>query len=463
MNRNIETWNVQKILNLLHDNKLNYKPNIQRQFIYKVEQQEQVIVSIKKGFVASALVVEMIAPGIYDLLDGKQRINSIIGFINRAFNIDCFYFDNRYRNDRPDSSDRYLCPDIITDDLENDNSDSATLLKFTFPVVVYSNMTNDERLALFNVINTTGEKLNLWELINGRYPGGVLLDMRANYFNELLHTNTTTLNTNNINVKRFEKYFNTHEVNRGELYIKIIEKLYKIHGGILDDQHYEIVDGIQIMTKNYNRLCKFVEQHYNESFESFAKPLIDKLKVFYEMFKDVNNLGVLKEACLNISDYVFFQKHKDEFLNSDDKKSALAFLISQYINSDLKTVVKDHDKYFVEVILPSALILKNDFRSELDRKRYYNSDDKERIFIASPTYDNSTLQVQCKGVMNDRVTECGCGRWIKKDEATVDHIVPWIMGGKTDDANAQILCRECNSKKGAKIISDLLQAGHLNE
>ena len=52
--------------------------------------------SIKKGFVASSLVIEMEAPGSFVLLDGKQRVNSIIGFINRAFNLDSFYFDNRY-------------------------------------------------------------------------------------------------------------------------------------------------------------------------------------------------------------------------------------------------------------------------------------------------------------------------------------------------------------------------------
>ena len=71
MNRIIEQWSVKKILNLLWDNKLNYKPNIQRQFVYKPEQQQQVIMSIKKGFVASSLVVEQEAPGAYVLLDGN--------------------------------------------------------------------------------------------------------------------------------------------------------------------------------------------------------------------------------------------------------------------------------------------------------------------------------------------------------------------------------------------------------
>jgi len=113
MNRTIDTWNVQKIMNLLWKGKLNYKPNIQRQFVYNPEQQQQVIMSIKKGFVASSLVIEQETPGSYVLLDGKQRINSIIGFINRAFNLDTFYFDDRYRLDRINVNDRYACPQIV--------------------------------------------------------------------------------------------------------------------------------------------------------------------------------------------------------------------------------------------------------------------------------------------------------------------------------------------------------------
>ena len=455
MNRIIEQWSVQKILNLLWDDKLNYKPNIQRQFVYKPEQQQQVIMSIKKGFVASSLVVEQEVPGSYVLLDGKQRINSIIGFINKAFSLDNFYFDDRYRLDRVNPSDRYICPHIVDTPLkENDHPDSKTLLDFEFPVVVYSNLTNDERLTLFNVINTTGEKLNTWELVNGRYPNGLLLDMRANYFNELLQTNTTTLNTNNIHVKMFEKYFGTHEVNRGELYIKIIEKMYELDGGILDNQPYEVIDGIVINTKNYNRLCRYVESHVDDKFEDFAFVLIEKLKVFYDIFKDISNLGVLKEACFNISEYEVFQKNKKKF-QTDSKKSALAYIISQYNNSDIKDG-NDHIKYFEEILLPLVLAIPDDFRTKLDIKRFYTSEDKERLFFANSSYNVATNQVICKGVLNDGTTECGCGKWLSKNEVTVDHIMPWILGGKTTDDNAQLLCRECNSKKGSKIISEIL-------
>lgn len=459
MNRSIEEWTIQKILNLLSNGELNYKPSIQRQFVYSKEQQQQVIMSIKKGFIAASFVVEKEASGTYVLLDGKQRINSIIGFINHAFDVEGFYFEDRYREigDRIDRQDRYKSPKIITEPVsDNDYSDSATLLRFKFPVVLYSEMASEERLTLFNVINTTGVPLNVWELINGRYPIGLLADMRINYFNEKVQTNSVTLDSTFIRVIKFEKYFGTHEVNRGELYERIIKQLFVMYGGDLDDQPYEIIDGIRINQKNYNKLCRFVEEHIGETFANFAKDLIDKLDVFYEMFKDISNLGVLKEACFNISDYKFFNDHKDEFLSSDAKKSNLNYLISQYLNSDLKNVNKDHTKYYETVILPTAYMLHDDFRTTLDTKRFYTKDDKERIFYANPNYNADTNQVPCKGVMNDGVTPCGCGKMLTKEEATIDHVHPWILGGRTTDENAQILCRECNSAKGSRIIANLL-------
>jgi len=43
-------------------------------------------------------------------------------------------------------------------------------------------------------------------------------------------------------------------------------------------------------------------------------------------------------------------------------------------------------------------------------------------------------------------TKCGEHFGLKQMEA--DHITPWSQGGKTDNANCQVLCRDCNRRKG---------------
>lgn len=41
---------------------------------------------------------------------------------------------------------------------------------------------------------------------------------------------------------------------------------------------------------------------------------------------------------------------------------------------------------------------------------------------------------------------CGTGQ-----DLTIDHIMPWSMGGADDEANLQTLCQPCNSRKGARV------------
>ena len=37
-----------------------------------------------------------------------------------------------------------------------------------------------------------------------------------------------------------------------------------------------------------------------------------------------------------------------------------------------------------------------------------------------------------------------------EDFAEADHITPWRDGGRTVPANCQMLCKDCNRRKGAK-------------
>lgn len=43
-----------------------------------------------------------------------------------------------------------------------------------------------------------------------------------------------------------------------------------------------------------------------------------------------------------------------------------------------------------------------------------------------------------------------CGKQFEESEMEADHITPWSLGGRTVADNCQMLCRECNRRKGSK-------------
>ncbi len=44
-----------------------------------------------------------------------------------------------------------------------------------------------------------------------------------------------------------------------------------------------------------------------------------------------------------------------------------------------------------------------------------------------------------------------CNKKIQYQNVTLDHIVPWLKGGKTEESNAQLAHKACNQRKRDKI------------
>ena len=60
----------------------------------------------------------------------------------------------------------------------------------------------------------------------------------------------------------------------------------------------------------------------------------------------------------------------------------------------------------------------------------------------------------CQYVIGDFSVEQGvypiCGGHFELEEMDADHITPWSEGGHTQMENCQMLCEECNRRKGKK-------------
>ena len=64
-----------------------------------------------------------------------------------------------------------------------------------------------------------------------------------------------------------------------------------------------------------------------------------------------------------------------------------------------------------------------------------------------------------KRLLRDRKNRkcCYCGRYLRTNEATLEHVIPISKGGYTKKNNCKIACRKCNEEKGSMALGTYMQ------
>ncbi|MBU1036836.1 DUF262 domain-containing protein [Patescibacteria group bacterium] len=136
--------------------KLDIRPKYQREFVYKPEQRNAVIETIKKSFPLNVMYWMKREDGGYEVLDGQQRTISIGQYVNGDFSLNDRFFHNLTKEEQNKILDYelfiYLCEG-----------------------------TDKERIDWFTVINTYGEKVNEQEIRNAVYTGSWLSDAKLKF------------------------------------------------------------------------------------------------------------------------------------------------------------------------------------------------------------------------------------------------------------------------------------------
>lgn len=146
---------------------LNIRPPYQREFVYKDEQRNKVIDTVRKDYPLNVMYwarnPDATAPAddslaTFEVLDGQQRTLSICKYINGDFSINEQYFHN----------------------LPNDQQEQ--ILDYRLTVYVCEGP-ESEKLEWFRTINIAGEKLTDQELLNAVYTGPWLANAKS-YFSK---------------------------------------------------------------------------------------------------------------------------------------------------------------------------------------------------------------------------------------------------------------------------------------
>ena len=331
--------------------RLDVRPKYQREFVYKEEQRNAVIETIKKGFPLNVMYWMVKEDGTYEMLDGQQRTISIGQYVNGDFSLENRYFHNLTKEEQDQILDYEL-------------------------MIYFCEGTDKERLEWFKTINIAGEKLTDQEIRNAVYTGPWLSDAKIKFSKPycaaylLANDGGALLSGSPIR----QEYLET--------------ALSWINNGEIEDY----------MGKHQH------DENANELWEYFQNVIAWVRKTFPNYRREMANVNWGE----------LYNQFKDENLNPDE------------LEAEIKQLMQDEDVTKKSGIYPYVLTHKEKY---LNIRQFTDKMKRE-------AYERQN------GICSL------CDKWFTLEEMEADHITPWILGGKTIAENCQMLCKECNRRKG---------------
>lgn len=393
MKREIEKWSVEQICKLIKlnpatletapDTTIKVNIEYQRGVIYSAEKQASVIESILKDFAIPSIVLwKNIDDNTYDVIDGKQRLTSIFLFLSGNLQINYIGNTKKYYSQ-------------ISED------DKKKIKGYEIPFIIMSGTKDEDHFKheLFEILNTTAESLNNWELLQGTYYG--------NFLNSFKEEVQNPMNVEIQNEFGFRDKAHPAKARFGGCY-----KLLKIHFG------------------SDKEIRNYVETHREDSGQLFYNREMKSILVECSKLPQPKNIdiyyNILREIINDATKY-------NQYLS---KRASIINELKNFYAENTYLKISGNDL---------KICIRNIFSLEtgeltLDHKRAFTEQDKQDLF------DRYELKNKTEG---GKVRCPKCARLLKVDDLEVDHIIPYKLGGRTNLENAQFMCRNCNASKGA--------------
>lgn len=148
------------VLSVMNEQKIDYnvflesyKVFLQRDYVWNIEQKRELIYSVLMRRFIPRLSFLCNKDGVYQVIDGKQRLNAFLGFYNNEFDIIVDDISYHFK-DLPDDYQRviggFMIPyNIVHDDYDNDSSDDDKIKWFNFINYAGTPM-ESEHMAMLN-------------------------------------------------------------------------------------------------------------------------------------------------------------------------------------------------------------------------------------------------------------------------------------------------------------------------
>lgn len=416
---------IQDLINLHKDSCLNLEPGFQRDSVWKKSDRAKLIDSILCNYPLPSIFLykrEENGYHVYDVIDGKQRIESILMFAGiikgQRFSIVSQIVDE---NEKEHINWKLLCK----------KKKQHLITGYKIQAIEVEGELSDI-IDLFVRINSTGKALTKAEKRHAKYYNSEFLSMAgkvAEDYRDYFLSN---------------KILSNGQISRMKHVELMCELMVSIHNGDVINKKSaldKVMDANSISGKSVKyakEQCIKTLNRIEKMFPNIKSTRFCQLSDFYTlallMWKFERNGMILTDRRRNELAVTLLRN----FSNGVDEVRELRRSVKGYKSGQelyreyLSTVVQSTDE--IKQRQKREDILRGILESLFEKKDSSRTFSKEQRRIIW----NSEQEPKCHI----------CGEVVTWEDFTADHIMPHSKGGRTRISNAAITHRSCNSRKG---------------
>lgn len=423
------TKTILELRNLQEQGHLNLEPGFQRQSVWTLRDRRKLIQSVLEGYPVPSIFLyrrEESGVPVYDVLDGKQRLETIFMF-SRVQPFQRQAFDVKFQFEGDDQSYLWDWKSLDRHEL------AGRFLTYKVQVAEVSGDLADI-VDLFVRINSTGKALTSSEKRHARF-----------------YTST---------------------------FLKEAERLARRHRGFLADQQIisktdvDRMRDVELVSELMASIVAGGPIHKKQAVDkavgntstpaSALRKSIDDfaatLRAIRRMFPELKHTRFKNSAEFYSLFMVVWQMHQEKLLLNDRRRNAVAMRLLKQFSDGVDAVreqqrkaqgAKPNQRLYADYLLlvqqSTDNIAPRKRRAEMIRQLLgglFENKDERRIF--------SPEQRRILWNSEDKKKCSMCGDPLDWTNFQVDHLKPHSRGGKTELSNAALACVRCNASKGAR-------------
>ena len=255
------SWNAKQINKMVEKGTISFDNAVQRGLVWDIKRKSLLIHSILMGYPIPPFYATK-RDGVYDMLDGKQRSNAIVDFINDKFALK----DIPYVQNPDDVEVEEDINDLTFSELSEEYRD--LILAYTFTIYYYDSITDEQINEMFYRLNN-GKPLSAIELSRAKAKS---LDVIRRLASHELFTSTLTESA-------LSKYV------ADDLVIKTYVLLFTDSYDLSSKNVRNIIENFEISEDEENQMnelfTSFLElyEHVYEISKKAAKKMIQKVNL----------------------------------------------------------------------------------------------------------------------------------------------------------------------------------------